>query len=161
MRARKENEWMDIKELNPLGFMPYVARQFQKVTGVSLSGLDDFRGWVGIGGYYPWRLSELGQLHTCPRLQGQPLPDRPIGQPNGWPLPMPTLTETPMSGASQQGGNQPSNRVGPPEVGIKLPQEVPSTCPQREQEVAMDSHGSTCLSRMPHGRRVEVRALHT
>ena len=79
MRARKESEWVDIKELNPLGYMPYVTRQFWKVTGVSLSGLDDFTGWVGIGGYYHWRLSELGQLHACHRLQGQPMPDRPIG----------------------------------------------------------------------------------
>ena len=78
MRARKENEWVDIKELNPLGFMPYVARLFQKVTGVSLSGLDDFTRWVGISGYYHWRLSELGQLHACPHLQGQPVPDGPM-----------------------------------------------------------------------------------
>ena len=38
MRAWKENEWVDIKELNPLGLMPYIARLFHKVTGVSLSG---------------------------------------------------------------------------------------------------------------------------
>ena len=79
MRARKESEWVDIKELNPLGYMPCVARQFRKVTGVSLSGLDDFMGRVGIGGYYHWRPSELGQLHACPHLQGQPVPDGPIG----------------------------------------------------------------------------------
>ena len=28
MMAWKENEWVDIKELNPLGFMPYVTRLF-------------------------------------------------------------------------------------------------------------------------------------
>ena len=28
MRAWKENEWVDIKELNPLRFMPYIARLF-------------------------------------------------------------------------------------------------------------------------------------
>ena len=28
MRAQKENEWVDIKELNPLRFMPYVTRLF-------------------------------------------------------------------------------------------------------------------------------------
>ena len=35
MRAQKENEWVDIKELNPLRFMPYITRLFHKVTGVS------------------------------------------------------------------------------------------------------------------------------
>ena len=79
MRAQKESEWLDIKELNPLGYMPYVARQFWKVTDVSLSGLNDFMRWVGIGGYYHWRLSELGQLHACPRLQGKPVPNGSIG----------------------------------------------------------------------------------
>ena len=78
MRAWKENEWVDIKELNPLGFMPYIARLFRKVTGVSLSRLDDFTRWVGISGYYHWRLSELGQLHACSHLQGQPVPDGPM-----------------------------------------------------------------------------------
>ena len=112
MRVWKESKWVDIKELNPLGYMPYIVRQFQKVTGVSLSGLDDFTGWVVIGGYYHWRLSELGQLHACPRLPGQPMPDGPIGRPSGWPLPMPAVIKTPMSGASQQGGNQPSNGGG-------------------------------------------------
>ena len=79
---------------------------------MSLSGLDDFTGWVGISGYYHWRLSELGQLHACPHLQGQPMPDGPMSRPNRWLLPMPTLTKTPMPGASQQGGNRPSNRGG-------------------------------------------------
>ena len=40
------------------------------------------------------------------------MPDGPMSQPSGWPLPMPTLTETPMPGASQQGGNHPSNQCG-------------------------------------------------
>ena len=77
MKARKE--WVDIKELTPLEYMPYVARLFRKVAGVGLSGLSDYTGWVGLGGYYHWRLSELGQLSACPRLQGQPVPDGPIG----------------------------------------------------------------------------------
>ena len=78
MRAWKETEWVDIKELNPLGFIPYIARLFHKVTGVSLSGLDDFTRRVGISGYYHWRISELGQLHACPHLHGQPMPEGPM-----------------------------------------------------------------------------------
>ena len=79
MRAQKESEWMDIKELTPLQFMPYVARLFHEVTSRDLSGLGNYMGWVGLGGYYHWKLSELGQLGACPCLQGQPVPERPIG----------------------------------------------------------------------------------
>ena len=86
MKARKESEWVDIKELTPLQFMPYVTRLFWKMTGRDLSGLGDYTGWVGIGGYYHWRLSELGQLSACPRLHRQPVPDGPIGRPSGQPL---------------------------------------------------------------------------
>ena len=79
MRAQKESEWVDIKELTPLEYMPYIARLFQKVAGIDLSGLGDYTGLVGLGDYYHWRLSELGQLGAFPRLQGQPMPDGPIG----------------------------------------------------------------------------------
>ena len=58
--------------------MPYVARQFHKVTDVSLHGLDDFTRWVGISGYYHCRISELGQLHACPHLHGQSVPEGPM-----------------------------------------------------------------------------------
>ena len=40
------------------------------------------------------------------------MPDGPMSQPSRWLLPMPTLTETPMPGASQQGRNHPSNQGG-------------------------------------------------
>ena len=94
--------------------MPYVTRLFQKVAGVGLSGLGNYTGWVGLGGYYHWRLSELGQLNACPHLQGQPMPNGPIGRPSGQPLHRSAKTEAPTSGASgqQQGANQPSNRGG-------------------------------------------------
>ena len=69
---------MDIKELSPLKFMPYVAELFRNITGRDLRGLSDFMGWVGLGSYYHWKLLELGQLSACPHLQGQPVPDGPI-----------------------------------------------------------------------------------
>ena len=105
---------MDIKELTPLQFMPYITRLFQKVTGRDLSGLGDYMGWVGLGGYYHWRLSELSQLGACPCLQGQPVPDRPIDQPSGRPLCRSAQTGASISGASgpQQGGNQTSSNRG-------------------------------------------------
>ena len=71
-------------------------------------------GWVGLGGYYHWKLSELGQLSACPCLQGQPVPDGPIGQPIGRPLHRPAQTRASASGASgwPQGGNQPISNQG-------------------------------------------------
>ena len=78
MRNRRASEWTDIKELSPLKFMPYVAELFKNVTGRDLKGLGDFTGWVGLGGYYYWKLSQLGQLHACPCLQGHPVPDGPV-----------------------------------------------------------------------------------
>ena len=39
MRNKRAVEWMDIKELSPLQFMPYVAKQFKNVTGKDLQGL--------------------------------------------------------------------------------------------------------------------------
>ena len=87
MKNRKASEWVDIKELSPLKFMPYVAELFQNITGRDLKGLGDFMGWVGIGSYYHWKLSELGQLSACPCLQGQMVPDGPIARPSGRPHP--------------------------------------------------------------------------
>ena len=82
MKNRKASEWMDIKELSPLKFMPYMAELFRNITSRDLKGLGDFMGWVGLGGYYHWKLSQLGQLNTCPCLQGQLVPDRPIAPPS-------------------------------------------------------------------------------
>ena len=83
MRNRRASEWTDIKELSPFKFMPYVAELFKNVTGRDLKGLGDFMGWVGLGGYYHWKLLQLGQLQACPCLQGQPVPNGPIARPSG------------------------------------------------------------------------------
>ena len=70
MRNRRASEWTDIKELSPLKFMPYMAELFKNITGKDLKGLGDFTRWIGLGGYYHWKLAQLGQLQACPRLQG-------------------------------------------------------------------------------------------
>ena len=118
MKDQKDCEWAVIKELTPLKFMPYVAQLFWNITGRDLKGLGDYMGWVGIDGYYHWKLLELGQLSACPHLQGQPVPDGPIAQPSGRPHPhRPTQTGAAATGASgwHQGGNQPtSDRGGNP-----------------------------------------------
>ena len=70
MRTRREIEWLRIKELWPLDFMGYVATTFKEVTGHLLPGLEDFTGWIRAGGYYHWRVAELGQVDLCPHLRG-------------------------------------------------------------------------------------------
>ena len=46
MRNKRAVEWMDIKELTPLQYMPYVANLFREVMGKVLHGLSQFTGWM-------------------------------------------------------------------------------------------------------------------
>ena len=115
MAKKKNHEWTDIKELTPLRFMPYVAKLFREVTGRNLQGLSHFTGWIGIGGYYHWRVVQQGLVHQVPHLAGQPAPRTPNARPSGKPLPAnPPSTETPSKGASgqQQGRSQPAPSGG-------------------------------------------------
>ena len=99
----KASEWTDIKELMPLQFMPYVANLFREVMGKDLQGLSQFTGWIGLGGYYHWRVAQQGLLHAIPHLQGWPVPKVPMARPSGRPLPPKlTQTETPAAGASER-----------------------------------------------------------
>ena len=101
MAKKKNHEWMDIKELMPLQFMPYMAKLFREVTGRDLSGLSHFTGWIGIGGYYHWRVVQQGLAHQVPHLAGQPAPRTPDAHPSGKSLPPnPPPTKTPSTGAS-------------------------------------------------------------
>ena len=105
MARKKNREWTDIKELMPLQFMPYVAKLFREVTGRDLSGLGHFTGWIGLGGYYHWRVVQQGLVHHVPHLAGQPAPRTPDAHPSGKSLPpKPSQTETLSTGAS---GRQP------------------------------------------------------
>ena len=78
MRNKRAIEWTDIKELSPLQFMPYMAKLFKNVTGKDIKGLSEFTGWIGLGGYYHWKLAQLGQLQACPHLQGHLVPKGPV-----------------------------------------------------------------------------------
>ena len=115
MRNRRAVKWTDIKELSPLKFMPYMAELFKNITGKDLKGLSDFTGWIGLGGYYHWKLAQLGQLQACPCLQGHLVPKGPVAQPSGQPhLQRSTQTGTPATGASgrHQDGSQPTSDQG-------------------------------------------------
>ena len=115
MRNRRAIKWTDIKELSPLKFMPYVAELFKNVTGKDLKGLSDFTGWIGLGGYYHWKLAQLGQLQACPCLQGHLVPKGPVARPSSQPhLQRSTQTGTLATGASgrHQDGSQPTSDWG-------------------------------------------------
>ena len=69
--------------------------------GKDLQDLSGFTGWIGIGGYYHWKVTQLSQLQSCPCLQGHPVPNGPMARPSGRPHSQgPTQTRTPATGAS-------------------------------------------------------------
>ena len=81
--------------------MPYMAKLFREVIGKDLQGLSQFTGWIGLGGYYHWRVAQQGLLHLVPRLQDQLMPRTPNPHPSGLLLPpRPARTKTPAAGAS-------------------------------------------------------------
>ena len=85
------------------------------ITGKDLKGLSEFTGWIGLGGYYHWKLAQLGQLQACPCLQGHPVPKGPVARPSRQPHPQrSTQTGTLATGAfgRHQDGGQPTSNQG-------------------------------------------------
>ena len=113
--VQKKREWIEVKELTPLKYMPYMAKHFRKVTRKDLQGLGQFTGWIGLGGDYHWRVVQQGLIHQVPHLQDEPIPRMPNSHPSGWPLPArPSSTGTPAMGAlaGPPGGVQPNPQGG-------------------------------------------------
>ena len=52
--GQHQEEWKAIKEENPLDYMPYMESHFEKLTGVKLTSLSRFTGWIKQGSFYPW-----------------------------------------------------------------------------------------------------------
>ena len=122
--VQRKREWVDLKELTPLRYMPYVAHLFHEVMGKDLRGLDRFTGWIGRNGYYHWRLVQQGLIHHVPRLQDEPILKAPKSRPSGQPLPVrPPLAGTQALEAAtgplrevqptpQGGGSRPTSNQG-------------------------------------------------
>ena len=156
MAKKKNHEWTDIKELTPLQFMPYVAKLFREVTGRDLSGLSHFTGWIGIGGYYHWRVVQQGLVHHVPHLAGQPAPRTPDAHPSGKSLPpKPSQTETLSTGASgkQLDRSQPapggSRQEPTPSQGGQLPtssQSGMTTAPKQSGKSSTPRQGGELAS---------------
>ena len=113
--VQQKREWTEVKKLTPLKYMPYVARLFHEVTGRDLQGLGRFTGWIGMGGYYHWRVVQQGLIHQVPRLQNELRPRTPKSHPSGRPLPArpaPTGTSAPEALVGQPGRAQPTPQEG-------------------------------------------------
>ena len=82
MEERKDHEWLDIKELVPLGYVHYVAKCFLDTTGHDLKGLGLHTKWIRAQSYYHWKVAELHQLQHCSHLQGLLVPPGPMEHPS-------------------------------------------------------------------------------
>ena len=88
------SEWKSIRNNDPLGYLPYMEAQFERVTGYKLVGLGACTEWIRAGTYYHWVIAQQGQLGRCPRLAGIPLPEGPMMPP---PYPPVTAAALPVS----------------------------------------------------------------
>ena len=75
------SEWKLIRNNDPLGYLPYMEAQFERVTGYKLVGLGACTEWIRTGTYYHWVIAQQGQLGRCPRLAGIPPPQGPMTPP--------------------------------------------------------------------------------
>ena len=75
------SEWKSIRNNDPLGYLPYMEAQFERVTGYKLVGLGACTEWIRAGTYYHWVIAQQGQLGRCPRLAGIPPPQGPMMPP--------------------------------------------------------------------------------
>ena len=78
----KKAEVLVIKEESPLEYMPYIAEEFHRATGLHLHDLPEFTLLIKRGSYFHGLLVERGQVQECPHLTGAPLPR--------WPQPKPS-----------------------------------------------------------------------
>ena len=78
----KKAEVLVIKEESPLDYMPFIAKEFHRVTGLHLNDLPEFTLWIKRGSYFHRLLVKRGQVQECPHLIGAPLPR--------WPQPKPS-----------------------------------------------------------------------
>ena len=75
------SEWKAIRNNDPLGYLPYMEAQFERVTGYKLVGLGTCTEWIRAGSYYHWVVAQQGQLGRCPCLAGVPPPQGPMTPP--------------------------------------------------------------------------------
>ena len=95
-----QEEWRDIKENDPLQYMPYMEEQFFAATRIQLKGLAKCTTWIKQGSYYHSVVARKGQLKQCPHLAGIELPKGPQMIPSESRLVSQRKLETPATGSS-------------------------------------------------------------
>ena len=70
----KKAEVLIIKEESPLEYMPYIAEEFHRATGLHLHNLPEFTLWIKQRSYFHGLLVKRCQVQECPHLIGAQLP---------------------------------------------------------------------------------------
>ena len=107
------SEWKSIRNNDPLGYLPYMEAQFERVTGYKLVGLGACTEWIRAGTYYHWVIAQQGQLGRCPRLAGIPLPQGPMTPPPYPPVTAAASTQATVPNPPQGGGRRPQAESQP------------------------------------------------
>ena len=126
------SEWKSIRNNDPLGYLPYMEAQFERVTGYKLVGLGACMEWIRAGTYYHWVIAQQGQLGRCPRFAGTPLPEGPMTPPPYPPvtaaaLPVPVVAPPVMAAL-------PVTAVAPTQATIPNPPRGGGGRPQAESQ---------------------------
>ena len=101
------SEWKSIRNNDPLGYLPYMEAQFERVTGYKLVGLGACTEWIRAGSYYHWVIAQQGQLGRCPHLAGIPPPQGPMMPPPYPPVTAAASTQATVPDPLWGGGRRP------------------------------------------------------
>ena len=107
------SEWKSIRNNDPLGYLPYMEAQFERVTGYKLVGLGACTEWIHAGTYYHWVIAQQGQLGRCPHLAGIPPPQGPMMPPPYPPVTAAASTQATVPNPPWGGGGRPQAESQP------------------------------------------------
>ena len=128
------SEWKLIRNNDPLGYLPYMEAQFERVTGYKLVGLGACTEWIHAGTYYHWVIAQQGQLGRCPHLTSIPPPQGPMMPP---PYPPVMAAALPVMAAASTQATVPN----PPWGGGRRPQA--ESQPRKRDAAAAGVQGAT------------------
>ena len=120
------SEWKSIRNNDPLGYLPYMEAQFERVTGYKLVGLGACMEWIRAGTDYHWVIAQRGELGRCPRLAGTPPPEGPMTPP---PFPPVTAAASPAT-ATPAAPAAPPVPAAPPATAVTSTQATAPKPPQ-------------------------------
>ena len=131
----QKDEALAIKERSPLGFMPLIAEQSWRATGLRLHGLPDFTLWIKRGSYYHGLLFQQDQLQRCPHLIGAPLPR--------WPQPKPSESHWDSYKRAESPGEPSAGATTAPTQETPVEEPPVAEAPVTEAPTSHASHSDT------------------